>query len=416
MTSRAQVRVAVGAGIDIEHARTDRIEVVDGALRVTRVGAPPIVVASAADVTEVLWLDGRQTTAIFGSPWSSALTRLDRRAASVRRSDGVPVWFAGGCCVVLTADGPVAAWFIDQTTPGGGDVSVRRAASGSVALARSLGVTLEALPPDRAVERRAVRRVAVNGTGETAGLTRVSLWGSMLAVVLAALSFAGFDGAAITPAATFAWGLTVVLTVLSVHARRRALALMDRPPPPAGRVVHPAITARSHIQVGADDIVLVTGDGTEHWLAGPNVVSGVHHIQLVDDHFHFLNSRRETITMEPADRIVSDPAAAETLRADAAAVGVDLEILIPPQGRSRPVTVTDLLRHGWHSGDVTVVQSWLLWPLAPMLFVAGAATANEVEWWGRIIQATAVIVLACRVWCTWALRRWIARAERGDPW
>ncbi|MET1038028.1 MAG: hypothetical protein ABW075_07120 [Aeromicrobium sp.] len=415
-----EVRVVHGFGLDIEAARTTRVRVDDqGDLVVARPGGAARVVASAADVRQVVWLDGPETARIFGSPLTRLFLRVNRRAAAVS-ADGVPIWLASGSCVVLTDRGPVVSWLVDETAPGTGDASTRRQQSGSVALARGLGLTLEASPPGTAVDRRAVRRSAVRWTGARPWIGAASSVALLASLVLAALSWGGFDGDDVAVQAVLALVLVLPVAIATLVLRRRAMRLMTTPPDPADRGVHrPAPLADhdlAHLQLGPHDVVVVSGDGTETWLPGPAVVGGVARIQVVHDQLRMLDARDGLVDLVPTDRFAPDGPSCDALVAAASRAGITVDVLDPPPGVVASPRVSAVVASGgWHTGDISPLQVWLLGAAGLFVVVAGFATGQQHALLGPVVSAGGAVVVGNWVWGRWSLRRWIRSVERETP-
>ncbi|MCD9199316.1 hypothetical protein [Aeromicrobium wangtongii] len=415
--TRAEVRVVVGFGLDIEMARQTRVRIdAGGDLVVSRPGASPRVVARSTDVTKTVWLDGSETARIFAGPWSRLLLRINRglRPLAV---DGVPVWMMSGSCVVLTDRGPVAAWLIDETAPTAGDPSHKRHQSGSVALARGLGGVLEPASPDVVIDRRAVRRVAVRGSTMATRVPVVESLAVLAALILSGRAWAGFDGDDVRVGAVLALVLAVPVAIGSVVRRQRAIRLMSTPPEPRDRVVYrPPGRADGdlvQLQLGPDDVVAVSGAGSEIWLPGPAVTGGVARIQVVHDQLMVLGADGGLLQLLPTDRFAPDVASCEALDAAAAPADVRVDILEPPPGVAAPPAVSELLRRGsWQNGDASPLQAWLLGIVGLFLVVAGLATGDQHPLLGRVVSAGGVLVVAAWVWTRWALRHWVRSVER----
>ncbi len=414
-TPRAEVRVPYGVGADIAVARSVRLRVgTDGELVVAgpgeeRVAAPP------GGVQEMVWLDGRATTRILGSPVSRFLTRRNPvlRRLSV---DGVPLQHVSGLCVALGAAGPVAAWLVDETAPGSGDPSTKRRQSGSVALARALGLTLEAAPDDERLDPAAVRRVLVRSSTTSARTVLVVSVAVVVALLLSARSVGGFDGDVVWPYALGALVLALPVALAALRARRRTLDLVSHPPEPSSRQVHrPAASSdatTTQVQLGREDVVVVPGDGSETWFAGPAVAGGVSVVQVVADRLVLVDARDEQLAMLPSGLFAPDDASVASLARAAEAAGVRVDVVAAPTGRREPPGDWFATGPTLQSGDLSPLQPWVMWLVAPLLLLGGLATVEDAPAVGYVVVAGAVVVLACRVWCWWTWRSWTAALRR----
>lgn len=413
-----EVRVVHGLGLDIEAARTSRIRVDgEGSLVISRPGSSPRIVA-AADVRHVVWLDGVATARIFAGPWTRLLLRVNRRSSPLG-TDGVPIWMVSGSCVVLTDQGPVAAWLVDETAPAAGDASLKRQQSGSVAVARGLGLVLEPPAPDLALRRRAVRQVAVRGSRSSSWIATSASVAMLVALLLAARSWSGFDGDDVRVPAVLALVLALPVAVATLVLRRRAMRLMSVPPEPGSRAVYRPARQPEHellqIQLGPHDVVAVAGDGSEVWLPGPAVAGGVTQIQVVLDQLRVLDAHDGLLQLLPTTRFAPDVASVEALRTAAARAGVTVETLVPPADVTAPRRASDVLRTGgWETGDISPLQVWLLWAVGLFLVVAGLATGQQHPALGWVICVGGVLVAAAWAWNRWSLRRWVTSFERRE--
>lgn len=407
---RPEVRIVHGFGLGIEAARSARIRATDtGELVVSRPHRPEQVV-SPGELTQVVWLDGRETAAIFSGVLTRVLLRLNRRLVPLA-VDGVPIGLASGACVVLAGDRPVVSWLVDETAPGAGDASTKRQQSGSVALARGLGLVLESWPAGAAIDRRAVRRVGVRQDGTPWWYRAAEPWAILAALVLAATSWGGFDGDDVAARAVVALVFALPVSWVSIVQRRRALDLLSTPPDPGGRGVHrPAATAAGddvQIQLGSRDVVVVAGDGSESWLPGPDVVGGVSTIMVLHDQLRVLNSRDELVVLLPTSRFAPDEASCRGLAEQAGPAGIRVEMLEPPPGPAVPPQVSPALGSGaWENGDVSPLQVWLMWAVGLFLVVAGFAVRQQHELLGAVVAVGGVVVLGTWLWSQWSLRRW----------
>lgn len=412
-----EVRVVHGFGLDIEAARATRIRIDgEGGLEVRRPRAPARRVASAAQVRSVLWLDGPETTRIFAGPATRLLLKVNRRLRSISDQGG-PVWLASGSCVVLTDRGPVVAWLVDETAPGAGDSSVKRQQSGSVAIARGLGLTLEAAPREVEIAPREVRAVSVRWSGSRPWLVIVTTVAMLASLVLSARSWAGFDGDDVTPSAIAALVLALPVSVLSLVLRRRALRLMSVPPPAEDRRVYRPRGHSDHdtvqLQLGVDDVVVVGSDGSEAWLAGPAVAGGVATIQVVHDQVRVLDAREGLLHTLQSARFAPDEPSCEALRTAGATVGIEVDVLVPPPGRAEPPSVHGVVVSGWQGGDVSVLYAWLMWAVGLFLVVGGFAVGQQHTVLGQGVSVGGAVVVVIWVWGRWSMRRWVRSVERG---
>jgi hypothetical protein len=413
---RPEVRIVHGYGLGIEAARGARVRIGDdGGLVVSRPGSSDLSVP-ATGVTRMVWLDGRETGAIFSGVLTRLVLRVHRRLA-VLAVDGVPLGMASGSCVVLDGDRPVVSWLVDETAPGAGDASTRRRQSGSVALARGLGLVLEPPSPGAAVDRRAVRRVAVRQDRTPGWYRAAEPWAILAALVLAATSWGGFDGDDVVWGPVVALALALPVSWTSLVQRRRALDLLSAPPDPGTRGVHrpaaPAAGDDVQLQLGAGDVVVVGGDGSESWLPGPDVVGGVATILVLHDQLRVLDARDELIVLLPTDRFAPDPASCQALAEVAGAAGIRVEVLEPPPGRAAPPQVSPALGSGaWENGDVSPLQVWLMWAVGLFLVVAGFAVRQRHEVLGTVVAIGGALVLGSWLWSQWSLWRW-KRTIRG---
>lgn len=407
-----------GYGLGIEAARGARIAPGDdGTLVVSRPRSPEQVLP-VADVTGVVWLDGRQTAAVFGGAATRLLLRLNRRLRGTT-VDGVPFGMESGSCVVLAGDRPVVSWLVWETAPGAGDAATQRRQSGSVALARSLGLVLEPLPAGSSLRHATVRRVAVRQHDTPQWYRSAEPWAILAALVLAATSWRGFDGADVLAASALALLLALPVTWRSVVERRRALALLTTPPGPDGRgVLRPASAVEgdlAQVQLGGRDVVVVGGDGSETWLPGPRVVGGVSSILVVHDQLRVLDARDELLMLVPTDRFAPDTAGCERLAGLADAVGIRCEVLEPPPGAVAPPQVSPVLGSGaWENGDVSPLRAWLMGPVGLCVVVAGFATRQQHEIAGLVVAVGGAVVLATWTWSQWSLHRWKSSIRRRE--
>ncbi len=413
MTARApHVRIVHGFGLDIASARSARIDVTDdGVLEVRRPGHDPVVVASAADVTQVVWLDAERTTRVFATGWQQVTNRLfgwwlGRRGAG-SLAGSAPPWMGSGACVVLTAGGPVASWLVDEVTPGDGDASQRRTTSGSVALARGLGLTLEAATESDTIRPADVRRVWLRRSTTPrwlSPLAELSAIGSLLLAV-ASWSIAGNALAAVLAPLSLVLGAWVVAA--NVLLRRRALSLIGTPPVPEGRTVcRPAGLDASdpqQLQIGADDVVVVDGDGGETWLPGP-ALGGVATIMVLESATTFLDSRHAVLHGRAGWRLAADEAGRGQLERACREVGIEPDVVSAPARSSGALNVH--LGPGLGMGDLGPLGPYFLGFTPFALVPGGLVAAQDVPWLGWTVVVGAVAMLAGRAWCWWSLRGW----------
>jgi hypothetical protein len=415
---RPEVRIVHGYGLGIEAARGARIRIGDdGGLVVSRPRSSDLSVPPTG-VTQMVWLDGRETGAIFSGVVTRLVLRVNRRLAALA-VDGVLIGMTSGSCVVLDGERPVVSWLVDETSPGAGDASTKRRQSGSVALARGLGLVLEPAPPGAAIDRRAVRRVAVRPDGTPGWYRAAEPWAILAALVLAATSWGGFDGDDVAWGPVAALVLALPISWTSLVQRRRALRLLATPPEPGVRGVHrpagPAVGDDVQIQLGADDVVVVGGDGSESWLPGPGVAGGVTRILVLHDQLRVLDAQDELLVLLPTDRFAPDAASCQGLADVARAAGIRVDVLEPPPGPAAGPQVSPALGSGaWENGDVSPLQVWLMWAVGLFLVVAGFAVRQRHEALGAVVALGGALVLGSWLWSQWSLRRWKRSVPRRE--
>lgn len=442
VTARSpELRIVRGWGLGLPAARSTRLDVdAAGNLRLRRAGAATQTLGSASSVTRAIWLTPADTRDLL-DPWPArrlgglarAISRgvLRRREANIpgETGDGADILDAAsyaGAIVLLHGDGPVLVLRLQPFVPWAGDLSERRETSGAVALARALGLGLEARSADDRLDAAALRRVLVEPEGPSRPKQAAALVLALVAGVLAFLTWpTGGTGTGVALGVASVAAASGPLTMF-VQARRRFRDLVAAPPEPSGRAVYRLPRSRvgdsfAQIQLGDRDVVLVDGAGLEIWLPGP-ALGGVHLVHLGDDDIHLRDERGRLLHAMVVDEVAPEGADRAAFVTFCRNAGLDVrDDLMPIATINQPVRFvhdesTWLARPGsaWDAGGVVEVLDDLLLLGAVILLPGAVAAAVSVPAWGWLVLLGAVTWLVARLWAgrvPRSIRRVVLRAE-----
>lgn len=393
------VRLGTAAGLAIAEARTSQVYVDStGALVAERDGVRRVLCAAGA-ATRVAYASADQIPMRRFTPWAY------RGIVLVRAGDGT-----------ATALNVVAYWGLGQNLQEP-DILV---AAGFSALAEALGLAVEPADASDLEVARSLRRRDLHPVRRPGASEWLQFPLGLLAAVLAFFTWPLAD-AGLGWAATLAALLPVGWYVGAFwQRRRRVLALVTTPPAPGSRVaVDPdpaAVTTGrirdSHLQVGADDVVIRTA-GTEWWLPGPSR-GGATRLFLHPDTILLADRRdRPLLALERAVWESRIDVIADAFRAGGG------DVIHAAEPLSVPVAITagqDRARLGVMIDDPDNGAGNLALPVVAhlsavmLLFGSIAAAITEPLAAPLVLGGLACVALACHA--TWSYSSWMRGQRR----
>lgn len=438
------MRPNLGGGLGIRSAREMRIRVEgDGTLTVTEPGHGPRVVTSAASAVRAVWVpldESRRLVEVrplrvLGRAFGWIGHAVIKRKLGMDKDMSLADFLSdssSGTVVIFEDTGPVLAVSVVRFIPWTGDMAMQRELSGANALVRGLGLVLEARSAADVLEPRAVRAVHVGPSMRGPAWGKVSPLVTILAGALALVRWPlGDERWAESWAPLVGWAALVVIApvlVSLVRGRLGFLSLVNNPPELDGRTRYDLPHdqdggARSHLQIGANDVVIVDAGGHEVWLPGPSL-GGVATILVGDPDVHFKNADGHLLQILVTEEVVPDKESRERLKEACKSAGITFEaphflplatINLPTRLLHDEADPPGLGISGFNEGILSIFTHELVWICSLIMLPVGIAAAINQPPWGFLVLAGSLAWIGVWVWSRLTYRHWrrkLIRPER----